>query len=137
MKYLLMMLTMLCSGCVVYPINKTLQPKAEILVLGHEGVPLDNARVYLITNSYPYGSEKRRVRSETNSNGKVYLPKIKKWRTQALMLHGAEIFFWNWCIEKKGYETHVTNWRNSKEFPKKYKVTLSKGVTFPCPEEFF
>lgn len=101
MKYLLMMLTMLCSGCVVYPINKTLQPKAEILVLGHEGVPLDNARVYLITNSYPYGSEKRRVRSETNSNGKVYLPKIKKWRTQALMLHGAELFSGIGVLKKK------------------------------------
>lgn len=136
MKYLIIIFTIFCSGCVVYPINKILQPKAEILVIEEEGKPVGDAWVYLISNSYPYGSEKRRMRDKTNSNGEAHFPKIKEWRTEALMIHGSEVFFWNWCVIKEGYKTHVTNWSSGKDFSKKYKIKLNSGVSYPCPEEF-
>lgn len=60
MKLLIFMMTLLLSGCVVYPINKTLQPEAEILVTDVEGKPIHDAWLYLISSSYPYGFEQMR-----------------------------------------------------------------------------
>ena len=136
MKYLLFIITIFLCGCVVYPINKTLQPRSEILVLNEHGSPVNEAWVYLISNSYPYGFEQRRMRDKTNYRGEAQFPKIKEWRTESLMIHGAESFFWNWCVVKDGYITHVTSWGSGKDFQKKYTVRLKQGESTSCPKQF-
>jgi len=96
------------------------------------GNPISGAQVSLISNSYPYGHEKRRLVQTTKSTGILYFPRIKEWRTEALVIHGAEYFFWNWCISKDGYLTHVTSWRSGEDFRKKYEVTLREGSSEKC-----
>lgn len=135
-KLLVIAFAVLLSGCVPYPINKTLQPEAEIVVTDRDGQPVADAWVHLISSAYPYGFEKSRAKVQTDLAGVVSFPKIKEWRMEALMLHGAEVYFWNWCVEKEGYETHVTQWRNSNDFVAQYEVTLQSGATTACPSDF-
>lgn len=94
MKLLTLTITLLLSGCVVYPINKTLQPEAEILVTEVEGKPIQDAWVSLISSSYPYGFEQMRKVGKTSDRGEASFPEMKEWRTESLMIHGANVFFW-------------------------------------------
>ncbi|UYF99197.1 hypothetical protein [Halomonas sp. GD1P12] len=123
------------SGCVVYPVNKTLQPEAEILVTDEKGKPIQDARVTLISNSYPYGFEQMRRSDQTSNGGEASFPEIKEWRTESLMIHGSNVFFWNWCVVKPGFETHTTMWSSGQDFQPQYNVTLTPGESTPCPEE--
>ncbi|SJN14245.1 hypothetical protein CZ787_14180 [Halomonas citrativorans] len=127
-------ITLLLSGCVVYPINKTLQPEAEILVTDVEGKPVQDAWVYLISNSYPYGFEQMRKVDQTSYRGEASFPSIKEWRTESLMIHGASVFFWNWGVVKAGFETHSTMWSSGDDFQPQYDVTLTPGGSTPCLE---
>ncbi len=128
-------MTLFLSGCVVYPINKTLQPEAEILVTDAEGKPVQDAWVSLISSSYPYGLEQMRMGDKTNDSGEASFAEIKEWRTESLMIHGASVFFWNWCVVKADFETHTTMWSSSDDFQAQYDVTLTLGESTPCPEE--
>lgn len=93
MKLLILMMTLLLSGCVVYPINKTLQPEADILVTDVERKSIQDAWVTLISSSYPYGLEQMRRGDKTNDRGEASFPEMKAWRTETLMIHGANVFF--------------------------------------------
>ncbi|MFI0472203.1 hypothetical protein ACGLWX_05690 [Halomonas sp. HMF6819] len=135
MKLLILAITLLLSGCVVYPVNKTLQPEAEILVTDVQGKPIQDAWVSLISSSYPYGLEQRRTGDKTNAGGEASFPEMKEWRTESLMIHGASVFFWNWCIVKADFETHITMWSSGDDFQPQYDVTLTPGESTPCPEE--
>ncbi|WP_106374289.1 hypothetical protein [Vreelandella songnenensis] len=135
MKLLILTMTLLLSGCVVYPINKTLQPEAEILVTDAEGKPLQGAWVTLISSSYPYGFEQMRTGDQTNDRGEASFQSIKEWRTESLMLHGSNVFFWNWCVVKPAFETHTTMWSSDQDFQPQYNVILTPGESTPCPEE--
>ena len=44
----------------------------------------------------------------TNSDGKAKFESKKEWRIEALMRHEAEIFSWNCCVYKEGFETYLT-----------------------------
>ncbi|WP_235041384.1 hypothetical protein [Vreelandella profundi] len=135
MKLLVLTMTLLLSGCVVYPINKTLQPEAEILVTDGEGKPIQDAWVSLISSSYPYGLEQSRMIDKTSYRGEANFPKIKEWRAESLMIHGSQVFFWNWCVVKVGFETHTTMWGGGNDFQAQYEVILNPGESTPCPEE--
>ncbi|WP_155826495.1 carboxypeptidase regulatory-like domain-containing protein [Vreelandella zhanjiangensis] len=135
MKLLILTIALLLSGCVVYPINKTLQPNAEILVTDVEGKPIQDAWVTLISSSYPYGREQMRRGDKTSYRGEARFPNIKEWRTESLMIHGSNVFFWNWCVVKAGFETHTTMWSSGQDFQPQYGVTLTAGESTPCPEE--
>lgn len=135
MKILILTITLLLSGCVVYPVNKTLQPEAEILVTDVEGKPIQDSWVSLISSSYPYGFEQMRTVDKTSDRGEVGFPEIKEWRTESLMIHGSSVFFWNWCVVKAGFETHFTMWSSGDDFQPQYDVTLTPGESTPCPEE--
>ncbi len=129
------MITLLLSGCVVYPINKTLQPEAEILVTNAKGKPIQDAWVTLISSSYPYGLERMRKSDKTNDSGEASFPEMKEWRTETLMIHGSSVFFWNWCVVKAGFETHSTMWSSGQDFQSPYDIILTPGESTPCPEE--
>ncbi|WP_020412208.1 hypothetical protein [Microbulbifer variabilis] len=133
-KLIIVVAMFLLSGC--YPINKTLQPASMITVQNESGEPLQDATVTLVSNAYPYGFEKTRMSIDTNYKGEAVFPKIKEWRVEALMIHGAEVYFWNWCVYKEGYFTYLTKNGSSKDFNRNATITMLPGASEPCPREF-
>lgn len=137
MKYTILILAAVFNlGC-VFPVYKTLQPYSVITVNDETGNPVNNAEVALVSNAFPYGNEKSRNISNTNEDGIAEFPKISEWRTEALMLHGAELFFWNWCVKKNGYQTFTTRNRSENEFENKKFITLKPGESQDCPEDMY
>lgn len=132
----MLLATVLVSACVPYPIYKTLQPSAQVTVLNQAGLPLSNAEATLISNAYPYGWEKSRLTKETRADGTAAFDSAREWRAEVLMIHGAEVFFWNWCIRKEGYVTHVTANGSSRAFQDDLVVRLEPGASTPCPKSF-
>jgi hypothetical protein len=121
-------------GCVPYPVNKTLQPAAQVTVRDRMNQPLAAADVTLIASAYPYGFEKNRVTKTTTVDGTAAFDSIREWRTEALMLHGAEEYFWNWCVRKTGYGTYLTTHRTARDFQSKLAIQLVQGESTPCPQ---
>ena len=136
MRLLFIPLLVLVSGCVPYPVYKTLQPESEVVVRSEAGEPVQGASVHLIANSYPYGWERSRTVKTTDGSGAVRFSKEAEWRIEAIALHGAQIFVWNWCVCKPGFETQVTAYQSGREFVRNLEVTLRKGEETPCPEPF-
>jgi hypothetical protein len=125
------------AGCVLpYPVYKTLQPEAQATVSDSLGHPVVDAEVVIISNAYPYGFEQFRVSKQTDQNGVAVFPSRKEWRTEALVIHGSQVFFWNWCIKKDGYETYVTRNRSARLFERRPKIVLEQGVSVGCPDKF-
>ncbi|MFL0810051.1 MAG: carboxypeptidase-like regulatory domain-containing protein [Agarilytica sp.] len=130
-----LLICVLLSGC--YPVYKTLQPKSNILVVDESGAPLQGATVVLVSNAYPYGNEKTRMEVVTNYKGEARFPSSKEWRMEVMIMHGMEVYYWNWCVTKEGYTTYVTHDGNSKDFDRKPVVKLSKGATTKCPAKLY
>ena len=124
------------SGCVPYPIYKTLQPSASATVLDKANRPLPEAEVTLISYAYPYGFERRRESKKTSSDGTASFASLRDWRVESLTIHGAEVYFWNWCVRKEGYTTFLTKDRSSEEFQSSLIVHLESGVSSPCPKPY-
>ena len=126
----------LLAGCVPYPIYKTLQPSARVTVFDAASQPIGRARVTLISNSYPYGREKSRESKETDGNGVVSFEARSEWRTEVFFIHGAEVFFWNWCIEQPGFVTHSTANSSPNVFVPELAIRLEAGESKPCPNPY-
>jgi len=124
---------MALSGC--YPIYKTLQPNASIKVVDKNSEPILQASVFLISSAYPYGYERTRVKRTTNQNGIARFKSNSEWRTEALVIHGAEVYFWNWCVVKENYQTFYTYLDSSNDFNQQESITLQEGLSAPCPTE--
>jgi hypothetical protein len=75
-----------------------------------------DAEVALIASSYPYGFEKSRVLKKTDTNGVVRFTAVHEWRVESTMIHGAEVFFWNWYVQKDGYVPYCTSYRSAQGF---------------------
>ncbi|MDR1350089.1 MAG: hypothetical protein LBJ59_04785 [Zoogloeaceae bacterium] len=119
------------AGCIPYPVYKTLQPYAEVRVVDESGSPVTGAKVNLISSSYPYGFERFRVVVKTD-NGHAEFNKVKDFCFEVFFLHGAQFYFWNWCIEKEGYETITTHYSRSDQFNSKPVFILEPGVSQAC-----
>ncbi len=136
MKIIITLLfVILLSGC--YPVYKTLQPRSHILVVDESGEPIQGAVVVLVANAYPYGHEKTRMEVVTNYKGEARFPSSKEWRVEVMVMHGMEVYYWNWCVTKDGYETYITHNGNSKDFNRKPTVTLKEGNAKKCPVQSF
>jgi hypothetical protein len=129
--------TAFVTACVPFPVYKTLQPSARITVLDEQGNALSKAEATLISSSYPYGFEKRRETRETDSSGTAEFEVKREWRTETLMIHGVEVFFWNWCARKDGYVTYFTNHKSQEKFQDNLLVRLEPGESKPCPKNEF
>jgi hypothetical protein len=124
----------LLSGCVPYPVYKTLQPAAQIVVRDEANRPLPNAEVALLASAYPYGFERSRETKETTDQGTVSFALKREWRVETLMIHGAQEFFWNWCVRKDGYATYLTTDRSEDGFQSNLVVRLERGKSTACPK---
>jgi hypothetical protein len=131
---IILLATVTLSGCAPYPIYKTLQPAAQITVLDHANQPLPMAQATLVSNAYPYGREKTRETKATRDDGSASFDAVREWRIETLMIHGAEVYFWNWCVRKEGYVTYLTGNGSSTIFKDKLVVRLEPGESTPCPK---
>lgn len=120
------------SGCIPYPTHKTLQPAANITVLDAAAQPVGDARVVLISGAYPYGHDRFREEARTSADGRAHFDAHHEWRVEVLAIHGSEVFFWNWCVEKPGYETYETHDRNADTFDDNAVIHLKAGESRSC-----
>lgn len=126
------LLTLALGGCVPYPVYKTLQPEASLAVFDEQGQPLAETQVLLIASAWPYGTERKRNAALSDTQGQARFEKIAEWRVESLMLHGAEHYFWNWCVQRPGYLTWHTG-EGDLRFEPRQSVRLHPGVSSPCP----
>ena len=120
------------TGCIPYPVHKQLQPESTAVILDKNDSPVDGAQVSLIASSWPSGSETGWELKFTDDQGVVKFDARHEWRVERLMLHSAEIFFWNWCVYKPGYETYQTTYRNAADWQDIFTVNLTPGVESEC-----
>ena len=106
--------------------------RARVTVMDTQSQPVSDARVVLISSSYPYGRERSRLEVRTMPTGKASFSAQTEWRVESLMLHGSEIYFWNWCIEKTGYETYETLNNAASQFDDTLIVQLPPGESRSC-----
>jgi hypothetical protein len=131
---LLLVVAGFASGCVPYPVYKTLQPAAKVTVQDDRGKPVPGAAVTLVASAHPYGREKSRETKETTADGVAAFQPRREWKTEVLAMHGWEEYFWNWCVQKEGYETFSTINRGAPEFQIEPIVVLKAGQSRPCPQ---
>ncbi len=122
--------TLVSTGC--YPVHKTLQKKARVQVVDERGGAISGAEVHLITSSYPYGAERDRETKTTGDDGVATFGKESEWRVESLMIHGAEIMFWNWCVRLEGHRTVATSHRSADELETDFEVALRPGRPREC-----
>ena len=122
------------SGCVPYPVYKKLLPEATVKVVDGAGAAIAGARVELVSSAYPYGHEKSRDFQQTDARGEARFGVRREWRTESLMIHGGESYFWNWCVRREGYVTFFTSHTSARQFQDELVVRLVSGVSSPCPQ---
>ena len=129
-KALLLGLSLLFSGC-IYPAHQTIQPKATLSVVDEEGTPIKGAKVYLFSN-LAHGAIERNSTKTTQKDGLVKFEQKKEWYMESLMVHGSHTFYWDWCVEKEGYESKFTRSLNHNDFKESAKFVLREGTSTPC-----
>ena len=127
--------TLLVSGCIPYPVYKTLQPAARMTVLSYANEPLLQAEVTLIADAFPACCEMGRSTKLTLANGVASFDSVREWTMEVVFLHGSLAYYWNWCVRKEGYVTYFTR-GSSNEFQSTMVVKLEAGASIPCPESF-
>lgn len=126
----------LLSGCVPYPIYKTLQPAASATVIDLDSKPIEAAQVTLITNSAPSGREPSRETQPTNRTGIAVFSARREWRVEVMALHGWQDYFWAWCVEKPGFLTFSSSNSGAPRFVVNPVVRLMPGESTPCPGDY-
>jgi hypothetical protein len=111
---------------------KTLQPAALVTVQGPANQPLSRAEVTLVSSAR-FGGETRREMKETLADGTARFDAVSQWQVETTMLHGAEVFFWSWCVRKDDYVTFLTTRRDSSDFESNPVVRLVPGESTSCP----
>jgi hypothetical protein len=111
----------LLSGCVVYPVYKTLQPETVIVVQDETGQPVPDARVTLISSAYPYGRQKSQAVQFTGIGGETAFAAIREWQMESFMIHGWQEYFWNLCV-----------FRSAAKFAVREPIRLVKGKSSLC-----
>ena len=119
------------SGCVPYPVSKVVQPEASTTILDEAHRPVANARVVLVIRAHP-GLLDELVEKQTDDDGKASFEARHEWQTESLMIHGRHFYYWNWCMEKPGYETFSTEYHNADDFEVHPVVSLKSGVSLSC-----
>lgn len=121
------------SGCVPYPVYKTLQPAAQIAVRDEANHPLPDAEVSLMGYAHPHVFERSRETKHTDGQGIASFASKQEWRAESSTIHGSEDFFWKWCVRKDGYATYLTVNNSAEEFKRDAVIRLTRGKSTACP----
>ena len=120
------------TGCVPYPVIKTLQPATEVRVTDNAGQPLPGVDVSLIATMYPMHLEHHRETRQTDAQGLVQFDSSHDLRVESLMLHGSVEFYWDLCITQQGYATVETSYGASHAWPSQFDFVMQPGDPTPC-----
>ena len=120
------------SGCVPYPAYKLVQPEASATILDEQHRPLPDARVVLVIRAYPGTLLDDHSEQRTGDDGKASFEAHHEWQAESLMIHGRHFYYWNWCVEKPGYETFSTAYHRAEDFDAHPAVRLKPGVSRSC-----
>lgn len=131
-RFVLFLMLTTAASCLPYPVSKQLQPESIAVILDENNHPIERAQVSLITSSYPYNIAKGLELKLTNTQGIVRFDSKHEWRIEMLMNHSSEVFFWNWCVYKPGYETYLTTYQSTDEWQDVFTVSLTPGVASEC-----
>ncbi|MGB4811471.1 MAG: hypothetical protein WBP13_03175 [Methylophilaceae bacterium] len=118
---------LLCSLSACYPVYKTIQPKAQALVLDANHQPIQGAKVSLITQAHPTFIHDVEAK-DTNVAGLATFDNKREMQREVLFLHGARVYYWEWCIEKAGFATYRTNG----DFVTGLTIQLQNGASSSC-----
>ena len=119
------------SGCVPYPAYKLVQPEASATILDEQHRPVPDARVVLVIRAHVSVLDDR-SELRTGDDGKASFEARHEWQAESLMMHGRHFYYWNWCVEKPGYETFSTSYDNAESFDAYPEVSLQKGASLSC-----
>ena len=121
------------AGCIPipYPIYKTIQPEASVLVLDQKGEPITGAQVTLIAKTHPSQSEQGREAKISDTQGVARFVHRQEWQTEVTFIHGSLEYYWNWCITHSGY-TSFESGRSGGKFEPNLTVRLQPGTSTPC-----
>ena len=132
-KRALLLPALMLTACVPYPTYKTLAPEASVLVVDSARKPIAGVEATLVSTSYPHRVVRHRAVKETGADGVAVFSSQREWRVETLMIHGAQEFFWNWCVRKDGYTTFATVYNGAASFNSDLTVQLLPGPSQPCP----
>jgi hypothetical protein len=125
------LLTAVLGGC-VFPSYKLLQPPARVQILSDTGEPIGQAQVILMAYANPHPAERTRDRQVTDNQGVAQFEGRREWRTEApFIIHGVEYYFWRFCVQKPGFETHLTPEIRSGTVDT--TIRLGRGPSQDCP----
>ena len=131
----LLVLLLSFSGC-IYPVYRTLYPQLNIEIKDVNNKPIKSATVHLGRITYFEPESFNEKLFTTNSEGKIEADSSRAWGTDILIIHGATVYQWSLCIEKKGFQTFTTPWAEKDDFEKSKKIfILKKGVKTLCRED--
>jgi hypothetical protein len=119
------------AGC-IYPVYKTIQPASQITVLDESNAPIEGATVVLTANFNPYGINETHDVRTSDTRGIAAFEHRSEWQREALMMHGARFYFWNWCVHKFGFKTYRTSHTSGEYFDPMPTVRLSQGPPSEC-----
>ena len=119
------------SGCVPYPVYKLVQPEASVTIVDEQHRPVPDARVVLVIRAHP-GLLDDYSEQQTGDDGKASFKPHHEWQAESLMIHGRHFYYWNWCVEKPGYETFSTSYGIGEGFDAHPEITLKPGVSRSC-----
>ena len=119
------------SGCVPYPAYKLVQPEASATILDEQHRPVPDARVVLVIRAHVSVLDDR-SELRTGDDGKASFEARHEWQAESLMIHGRKFYYWNWCVEKPGYETFSTSYNSAEDFDAHPGVHLKPGVSRSC-----
>ena len=133
---LLLSTIFLFSGC-VYPVYKTISPTSTIYVVDEQAKPIKEVKVYLFSDMM-HGRDESNLTQQTDAKGFAHFDRVSQWKLESLMIHGRSTYYWNWCVEKEGFETKFTYGYTGFEEEKKFM--LREGTHTPCsfiPKNYF
>jgi len=119
------------SGC-IYPVYRTLYPQLNIEIKDVNNRPIKEATVHLGRITYFEPESFKEKLFTTNSEGKIEADSSREWGTDILIIHGATVYQWSLCIEKKGFQTFTTPWAEKNRFNTSESFTLKKGKSTLC-----
>ncbi|WP_372403270.1 hypothetical protein ACDW34_12160 [Acinetobacter piscicola] len=103
-KHMLSIILMcgLLQAC--YPVYKTIRTPVQVEVVDEQGKAIKNAKVVMETTQRPAHVMPVFNRLFTDAQGKVEFKRQRKWAMETLFIHGFQVYSWNLCISKQGYE---------------------------------
>jgi hypothetical protein len=121
----------LCSLSACYPAYKTRQPEVNLTIINAQQLPIESAKVVLITRAHASGVNDFMVKN-SDGNGQVLFNSDKQVEVELAFLHGSLQYFWDICVEKKDYITENIRIDEPAQAAKLNKVVLKTGESTAC-----